>query len=204
MIKTSKKGFTLIELLIVIGILAILATAVILILNPAELFRQARDSQRISDMATMKSALAFYLSTVTFGPGNLGTPGTCYVYEPTGATISDCDGRHTAGSFSKKSVLLANGTGWLPVNFENIPGGSPLSVLPRDPRASASRFYSYVGTNAATFELNADMESGRYECGGPDDVEKTDGGNKPLSGDPCPVDQTDSVYEVGNDSGLDL
>ena len=32
-----KKGFTLIELVIVIGILAILATVVVLVLNPAQL-----------------------------------------------------------------------------------------------------------------------------------------------------------------------
>jgi prepilin-type N-terminal cleavage/methylation domain-containing protein len=41
------KGFTLIELLIVIAILAILATAVVLVLNPAQILAQARDAQRI-------------------------------------------------------------------------------------------------------------------------------------------------------------
>jgi prepilin-type N-terminal cleavage/methylation domain-containing protein len=44
-----KAGFTLIELLIVIGILAILATVVVLVLNPTEMFKQARDSQRLSE-----------------------------------------------------------------------------------------------------------------------------------------------------------
>jgi type IV pilus assembly protein PilA len=43
-----KAGFTLIELLIVIGVLAILATVVVLVLNPTEMFKQARDSQRLS------------------------------------------------------------------------------------------------------------------------------------------------------------
>ncbi|TSC83111.1 MAG: Uncharacterized protein G01um101419_262 [Parcubacteria group bacterium Gr01-1014_19] len=191
MMNTSKRGFTLIELLIVIGILAILATAVILILNPVELFKQARDSQRISDLATMKSALAFYLSTVT--GGSLGTAGTCYVYEPAGATIADCGGRHAAASFSKSAILLADGTGWMPVDFDDVPGGSPLSVLPRDPQSSAGKFYSYVGnTLAGTFEMNADMESGRYGSGGKDDVESVDGGDKA------------DIYEVGNDPGLNL
>ena len=194
---TSKKGFTLIELLIVIGILAILATAVILILNPVELFKQARDSQRISDLATMKSALAFYLSTVT--GGSLGAAGTCYVYEPAGATIADCGGRHTASGFSKSAILLADGTGWMPVDFDDVPGGSPLSVLPRDPQASKGKFYSYVANSlAGIFEMNADMESCRYsgskpECAAtPDDVESVDGGDKP------------DIYEVGNAPGLKL
>jgi prepilin-type N-terminal cleavage/methylation domain-containing protein len=38
----NTKAFTLIELLVVIAILAVLAVAVTLILNPAELIRQGR------------------------------------------------------------------------------------------------------------------------------------------------------------------
>lgn len=194
---TNKKGFTLIELLIVIGILAILATAVILILNPAELFRQARDSQRISDLATMKSALAFYLSTVSIDSSSLGVVGTCYAYQPTGVTLPDhCDARYSAGVGTPKdyrSTISTDGAGWLPVDFSDVPGGSPLSALPRDPRSSAGSFYSYMGNGGTgTFELNADMESGRYANGGNDDVESVDGGNKA------------DLYEVGNDPSLDL
>ena len=67
-----KKGFTLIELLIVIGILAILATVVVLVLNPAQLLAQARDSQRMSDLGSLKNAIALYLATAdspTVGAG---------------------------------------------------------------------------------------------------------------------------------------
>ena len=53
----KKKGFTLIEFLVVIAIIAILAVVVVLTLNPAELLRQARDSNRVSDFATFKSAI---------------------------------------------------------------------------------------------------------------------------------------------------
>ncbi len=200
MTHTNKKGFTLIELLIVIGILAILATAVILILNPAELFRQARDSQRISDMATMKSALAFYLSTVGFKPGDLGAAGSCYVYNPASVALSaGCGGRHaTVTNVSRSSLKVNDPTvGWVPVNFDNVPGGAPLSVLPKDPSNDIANgfYYSYVGTDAGTFELDANMESGRYSYGvppGKDDVESVDGGNK------------SDLYEVGTDPGLDL
>ena len=50
-----KKGFTLIELLIVIAILAVLGVTVTLVLNPAELLRQGRDSTRISDLSSINS-----------------------------------------------------------------------------------------------------------------------------------------------------
>src|SRR5208337_1332087 len=71
-----RKGFTLIELLVVIAIIAILAVVVILTLNPAELLRQSRDSNRVSDFATLKSALGLYGADVSTTA--LGTYGTLY------------------------------------------------------------------------------------------------------------------------------
>ena len=56
-----KKGFTLLELLIVIGILAILATVLIAVINPAELLRRARDTQRLSDLDALRSAISLFI-----------------------------------------------------------------------------------------------------------------------------------------------
>jgi len=44
----KRSAFTLIELLIVIAIIAILSIVVILVLNPAQLLKQSRDSNRVS------------------------------------------------------------------------------------------------------------------------------------------------------------
>jgi len=55
-----KKGFTLIELLIVIGIIAILAAALIVGLSPAERFAQTRDSVRESHINTLYNSLTSY------------------------------------------------------------------------------------------------------------------------------------------------
>ena len=60
--KNKNKGFTLVELMIVIAILAILAAIVIFALNPAELFKRARDSQRMSDLRVLSSAISYYLA----------------------------------------------------------------------------------------------------------------------------------------------
>ena len=72
------KGFTLIELLVVIGILAVLSVVIILTLNPAELLKQARDSTRISDLSTVRTAISLY-QVDAVGPALLGDSANCYV-----------------------------------------------------------------------------------------------------------------------------
>jgi len=53
----KKSGFTLIELLVVIGIIAILSTVVIVAINPARQFAQARNTQRSSNVTALLNAI---------------------------------------------------------------------------------------------------------------------------------------------------
>ncbi len=175
----TKKGFTLVELLIVIAILAVLGVAVVLVLNPAELIRRSRDATRISDLATLNSAVAFYLTEAT-------TPslGTCAQGRVTFGTVNPGFATATVVTIADYTVA---GSGWVSINFGSITGGSPLATLPRDPVNNATNYYAYACNGTLLrYEIDANMESAKYQNGGDSDVESTDGG---LTAD---------WYEVGN------
>ncbi len=175
-----KKGFTLLELLIVIGILAILSTTMIIVINPAEMLKKARDSQRIADLSTLKTAIILYVTDVS-NP-NIGSDTYSFSMVST-----QCAGR-TASSTTSQAV---DGSGWIPIKFTDISGGSPISNLPKDPNQSAvggdpSLYYVYL-TNTAdnTFELVANLESTSYSG-----TESGDGGS------------INTLYEVGTKLGI--
>jgi prepilin-type N-terminal cleavage/methylation domain-containing protein len=210
-------GFTLVELLIVIAILAVLAAAVVIVLNPAELLAQARDSQRVNDLDTVKNALSIYISqtsSIDLGGCSVAalTYGRCTAAHPGNKAPFGA-----IGAANTCEVVAANnvtGTGWVDVNFSIIPGGSPIPYLPVDPSNTTNYFYGYACSESPNyvFELNGRLESQKHRIKMP-----FDGGNKNClcGGAACTSanagnmtttesQAADCFYELGTDAGLDI
>ena len=56
----NQSGFTLIEILLVMALIAALATIVLIAINPAQKFKQSRDTQRYTDVNNIAGAISQY------------------------------------------------------------------------------------------------------------------------------------------------
>lgn len=172
-------GFTLVELLVVIAIVAILAAVVMLIVNPIEVTKRARDATRLADIANVQQAI-----NVTVQESTQTTEIT--LCAPSGTT--PCPGRSNTSPVT--SQTKTDGTGWVKVNLQTQNAVS-VPNLPLDPQNTSTYHYTYC-SDGTTWEIDADLESLQYTTGTTTNKELNDGGSD------------DDLYETGSDPNLDL
>ena len=133
-------GFTLIELLVTIGIVAIIAAAVLYALNPAGRIGESNDSRRKMDLQSISEAIEMY--TVDYGsaPSQLASPniasGQKYVLCSSATTLT-CNGQSNT---------------CLPVTDTNFLG-QYLPTLPIDPTKTAVTDTGYYISRSNTNTL---------------------------------------------------
>ncbi|MCL5733237.1 MAG: LamG domain-containing protein, partial [Patescibacteria group bacterium] len=153
------------------------------------LLAQSRDSARLSDMASLNSAINIYLVD-SAGTGFLGTSSVVYVSLPDTASSTCGDlglpllpSGYSYNCVSTTSLVKTDGTGWLPVKLASTSSGTPLGSLPKDPTnaSSSNLYYTYVTDGNGNYELTMLPESQKYAS-----AAATDGGIDPA------------MYETGN------
>lgn len=66
----SKSGFTLVELLVVMGVLGVLVSSAIILINPKAQIDRAHDAQRKSDLSNIQKGLELYYDDYRKYPDN--------------------------------------------------------------------------------------------------------------------------------------
>lgn len=188
-------GFTTVELLVAVTVLAILAILVVTVINPIDLLKQGKDSNRVASLNAVNNALRFLTENE---PGTfIGTSSVVYVSIP--STVANCSnlGLPTLPSgwayncVTSENLRKIDGTGWIPVNFSSLPAGSPISELPVDSKNSTStrNYFTYVASGSS-WELAFAPEAEKNKLGGANNLTTKDGGQKA------------SLFEIGKDLSL--
>ncbi|MCX7589639.1 MAG: hypothetical protein N2Z85_01720, partial [Patescibacteria group bacterium] len=85
-----------------------------------------------------------------------------------------------------QNLQKIDGTGWIPIDFNQLSFGRSLSKLPIDPINNTSSFYSYVyNPTINKYEINGMFESNKYKL-----IAQNDGGD------------SNDLYEIGSNINL--
>lgn len=133
--KSANYGFTLIELLLVMVVLGILASSLMVAINPARQFAKARDTQRESDLYAILSSIIQYSA------------------EHSGE-LPDTDGDPATSNFPTTLTCIGTGVGCFDLASAGETGEEIIPVymasMPEDPQtgsASNTDYQIFVDAN---------------------------------------------------------
>ena len=135
-LKFKKKGFTLVELIIVIAVVAVLAGAIFVAIDPARRLHEARNARRSSDVNTILDAIKKYQAD------NNGD----HFYEIAALTEDDTYGIGTEADAC--STCTAGGGVTECVDLADM-GNNYLATIPFDPKTGnegETGYYLILGT----------------------------------------------------------
>ncbi len=136
-----QRGFTLIELLVVLALISILAAILVIIVNPLEITKFARDSVRLNNLREIQNALNTNLI--------LYPEGLCASQSPPCIGYSN----ENVSAISRKP----DGTGWIKFNFA-VSEAVTFSALPQDPLNDSANYYTFY-SDGEKFEINTKLEA---------------------------------------------
>ncbi|MDP2812312.1 MAG: prepilin-type N-terminal cleavage/methylation domain-containing protein [bacterium] len=127
----KKSGFTLIELIIVVAIIALLAAATFVAVNPARRIHEANDAQRWADITAIADAWATYVAD---NSGNNATSSPYCITENRNCMISTKGGATSTVGNDGGCASTTSGTIWLDPLVTN----GYLGDIPYDPGLSGT------------------------------------------------------------------
>lgn len=163
-----KKGFTLVELIIVIAVIAVIAAAVFVAIDPARRLHEARNGRRASDITNMLDAIVKYQAD------NQGVHYSAVSAIPAGSyviigTTADDDGLCTAEANAADACAnVVSGVGTADCADLSAIGTNYLATVPYDPgEGSAADASYYISRNANnSITVGACDEEGEDAGGG--------------------------------------